>query len=43
MRVRDLLIMSTGHQDEPPTAPDLMSPKSFLAQAVPQLPGTHFK
>ena len=22
MRVRDLLTMSTGHQDEPPTAPD---------------------
>lgn len=43
MRVRDLLIMSTGHQDEPPTAPDEMSPKSFLAQPVPHLPGTHFK
>lgn len=43
MRVRDLLMMSTGHQDEPPTAPDAMSPKSFLAQAVPHLPGTHFK
>ena len=43
MRVRDLLIMSTGHQDEPPTAPDEISPKSFLAQPVPHLPGTHFK
>ena len=43
MRVRDLLIMSTGHQDEPPTAPDEVSPKSFLAQPVPHLPGTHFK
>ena len=43
MRVRDLLMMSTGHQDEPPTAPDVMSPRSFLAQAVPHLPGTHFK
>lgn len=43
MRVRDLLMMSTGHQDEPPTAPDAVSPKSFLAQAVPHLPGTHFK
>ncbi|MBN2506092.1 MAG: serine hydrolase [Verrucomicrobia bacterium] len=43
MRVRDLLTMSTGHQDEPPTAPDAMSVKSFLAQPVPHLPGTHFK
>jgi len=43
MRVRDLLIMSTGHQDEPPTGPDVLSPKSFLAQPVPHLPGTHFK
>jgi len=43
MRVRDLLMMSTGHQDEPPTAPDAISAKSFLAQAVPHLPGTHFK
>lgn len=43
MRVRDLLTMSTGHQDEPPTAPDAMSAKSFLAQPVPHLPGTHFK
>jgi CubicO group peptidase (beta-lactamase class C family) len=43
MRVRDLLTMSTGHQDEPPTAPELVSSKSFLAQPVPHLPGTHFK
>jgi CubicO group peptidase (beta-lactamase class C family) len=43
MRVRDLLMMSTGHQDEPPTAPEAMSAQSFLAQAVPHLPGTHFK
>jgi CubicO group peptidase (beta-lactamase class C family) len=43
MRVRDLLTMSTGHQDDPPTAPDAISAKSFLAQAVPHLPGTHFK
>ncbi|MGC9944429.1 MAG: serine hydrolase, partial [Verrucomicrobiota bacterium] len=43
MRVRDLLIMSTGHQDEPPTAPDVISPKTFLAWPVPFLPGTHFK
>lgn len=43
MRVRDLLIMSTGHQDEPPVAPDVVSAKSFLAHPVPHLPGTHFK
>ena len=43
MRVRDLLMMSTGHQDEPSTAPDVVSPKSFLAKEVPHLPGTHFK
>ena len=43
MRVRDLLMMSTGHQDEPPTGPEEMSAKSFLAQAVPHTPGTHFK
>ena len=43
MRVRDLLTMSTGHQDEAPTAPDAISAKSFLAQPVPHLPGTHFK
>src|SRR6059036_693002 len=43
MRVRDLLIMSTGHQEEPSPAADVVSPKSFLAQPVPHLPGTHFK
>jgi CubicO group peptidase (beta-lactamase class C family) len=43
MRVRDLLMMSTGHQDEPPIAPDVISAKSFLAWPVPHLPGTHFK
>lgn len=43
MRVRDLLTMSTGHQDEPPTGPDVVSAKSFLAHPVPHLPGTHFK
>jgi CubicO group peptidase (beta-lactamase class C family) len=43
MRVRDLLMMSTGHQDEPSSAADTISVKSFLAQAVPHLPGTHFK
>ena len=43
MRVRDLLMMSTGHQDEPPTAADVVSARTFLAQPVPHLPGTHFK
>lgn len=43
MRVRDILTMSTGHQDESATAPDQISAKAFLAQPVPHLPGTHFK
>jgi CubicO group peptidase (beta-lactamase class C family) len=43
MRVRDLLMMSTGHQDEAPVAADAISAKSFLALPVPHLPGTHFK
>lgn len=43
MRVRDLLTMATGHQDEPPLAADRICAKSFLAQPVPHLPGTHFK
>jgi len=43
MRIRDLLCMSTGHQDEPPTGPDRVSAKSFLQQPVPHKPGTHFK
>src|SRR6185436_20057346 len=43
MRVRDLLMMSAGHQDEVPTAADKISAKSFLAQPVPHKPGTHFK
>ena len=43
MRVHDLLMMSTGQVDEPPTTPGLVSPQSFLAQPVPFLPGTHFK
>src|SRR6266545_7908050 len=38
MRMRDLLMMSTGHQDEPSAAPDVISPKSFLAKEVPHLP-----
>jgi CubicO group peptidase (beta-lactamase class C family) len=43
MRVRDLLTMSTGHQDEPPTAPDAVCAKSFLAWPVPHQPGSYFK
>jgi CubicO group peptidase (beta-lactamase class C family) len=43
MRVRDLLTMSAGHQDESPSAPDKVSAKAFLAQPVPHKPGTHFK
>ncbi len=43
MRVRDLLTMSTGNQDEIPTAADKISMKAFLTNAVPHKPGTHFK
>jgi len=42
MRVRDLLRMSTGHQDGPAVAPDKMSARTFLAQPGPFKPGTHF-
>ena len=43
MRVRDLLTMNTGNQDEISTAADKMSVKAFLTNAVPHKPGTHFK
>ncbi len=43
MRVRDLLTMSAGHQDETPSAADKISAKAFLAHPVPHKPGTHFK
>jgi len=43
MRVRDLLTMSAGHQEETPTAADRISVKAFLAHSVPHKPGTHFK
>lgn len=43
MRVRDLLTMSTGHQDESPSSADKISPAAFLAHPVPHKPGTHFK
>jgi CubicO group peptidase (beta-lactamase class C family) len=42
MRVRDLLTMSTGHQDEAPVFGGI-SRKSFFDQPVPHKPGTHFK
>src|SRR5580765_3269252 len=40
MRVRDLLTMTAGHQDESPTAADKISAKAFLTNAVPHKPGT---
>ena len=43
MRVRDLLTMSAGHQDETSSAADKISPTAFLAHPVPHKPGTHFK
>ena len=43
MRVRDLLTMTAGHQDESPTAADKISAQAFLATPVPHKPGTHFK
>ncbi len=42
MRIRDLLRMSTGHEQEPPTGKDQVCPKAFLAQPVPFKPGTRF-
>ncbi len=42
MRVSDLLRMSTGHQAEPGRPRDRAWTKAFLAQAVPNKPGTHF-
>ena len=43
MRVRDLLTMSTGHQEEPKFTPDTRWVKSFLAHPVPHKPGAHFQ
>jgi len=43
MRVRDLLRMATGHQEEPSAAVDTISAESFLAHPVPHKPGTHFR
>lgn len=43
MRVRDLLTMSTGHQDEVMLRDKREWAKAFLAHPVPHKPGTHFK
>jgi len=43
MRVRDLLTMSTGNQDETSSAPDQVSARTFLAHPVPHKPGSHFR
>jgi CubicO group peptidase (beta-lactamase class C family) len=43
MRVRDLLTMSTGHQDEPKLNDKTPWVKTFLAHPVPHKPGTHFQ
>ncbi|HEV3339642.1 MAG TPA: serine hydrolase [Pirellulales bacterium] len=42
MRVSDLLRMATGQQAEPERTRDQPWTKTFLAQAVPFKPGTHF-
>ncbi|MGB7345131.1 MAG: serine hydrolase [Pirellulaceae bacterium] len=43
MRVRDLLTMNTGHQDEINWREAEHWAKAFLAQPVPHKPGTHFR
>lgn len=45
MRVRDLLTMSTGHQDEPKVSDikDQTWVKTFLNHPVPHKPGAHFQ
>ncbi len=43
MRVKDLLTMATGHQDEPPVRDSSEWTKTFLNFPVPHKPGTHFK
>ena len=43
MRVRDLLTMSTGHQDEVNLKSEVHWKKLFLNHPVPHKPGTHFK
>ena len=43
MRVRDLLTMSTGHEDEVSLKEKTGWTRLFLAHPVPHKPGTHFK
>lgn len=43
MRVRDLLTMNTGHQDEVNLRGSKDWVKDFLAHPVPHKPGTHFR
>ena len=43
MRVRDLLTMNTGHQDEVNWRASKNWAKAFLAHPVPHKPGTHFR
>jgi CubicO group peptidase (beta-lactamase class C family) len=43
MRVKDLLTMATGHQDEVNLREQKEWAKAFLAHPVPHKPGTHFK
>ncbi len=43
MRVRDLLTMSTGHQDEVKLDDKTPWVRAFLAHPVPHKPGTHFR
>ena len=42
MRVRDLLTMTTGHQEEPPINSKEMSVRAFFETEVEHQPGTHF-
>lgn len=43
MRVRDLLTMSTGHQDEVKLTRESNWVQAFLHHPVPHKPGTHFR
>ena len=43
MRVRDLLTMSTGHQEEVSLRNETDWIRAFLAHPVPHKPGTHFR
>lgn len=43
MRVRDLLTMTAGHENEPNLRDEPHWVKAFLAHPVPHKPGTHFR